>query len=39
MIFEGLKVMARHRAVQYGDYKALAEFWKEAILMYTRQKR
>ena len=39
MIFEGLKLMAIRLAVQYGDGQALAAFWKDGMINYTRGKK
>ena len=39
MIFEGLKLMAIRLAVQYGDGQALASFWKDGMISYTRAKK
>ena len=36
MIFYGLLYIARALATQYGDGKALNEFWKESLYWYNR---
>ena len=39
MIHSGIMLLARQLAVQYGDGKALTEFYRDSLHVYNRRKK